>query len=871
MGPQTVFSQTAKPLRTQDSVRVSKGDTIVKPKTRSDFKSTVRYHAKDSIRFDVPSSIIRLYGDATIDYEDMNIKAAQIEIDYKNNVVHASGVPDSTGKIVGKPVFKQGDSNYETDKMSYNFKSQKGLIMGVVTKQGEGYVQGERIKKSPENELYIDHATYTTCDRLHPHFAFHATKIKVIPGDRIISSAGNLSLGAVPTPLVFPFGFFPFPTKRSSGILMPSFSESSTSGFYLEKLGFYWAANPYLGVTTKWDIYSNGGFITNNIVDYYKRYAARGTFSFIYSALQTGFGETKRGTPHTGQVIWSHYPIGKGTGKLSASVNMGFSNFNRNTSSDAQNYANNTFASNVNYTKSFAGTPFSFAISARQNQNVTTKAFNMELPNVNFAMNQQRPLQNFGKSSGWYRTLNFAYNATYNNMYNNTTNSFASPVTGIRFVGWNDVNGNIDTSLIFTRTKIDSNLTHTFDQKNMGMQHTIPISASMKVFKHFSLNPSLNISSIWYFRELEYSAVDYQTVKVRYVDKFSTINTYNANLSLTTNVYGTMQLKGRIQAIRHLMQPTFTFTYAPDLSKSSYFANLPNPQNTSTDQRDPVYLSKYAGAGFIYGAPIGGASNILAFNLKNSLEMKVKTKKDTTQKSKKVSLIDNLIINGNYNFAARGDTNKLSPINVTLGTNILKIFNVNFLTTLDPYLYKSTLRDQNTGEVTSQSVTQHFLYDTTNGKKLAHVSSMNVSLSMILNPKARKKQAEQFSPAMLEYYRRYPNQRYIDFSIPWNASASFNYSYNQTGLMKATETTVISTTADVKLTQNLRFGITNLGYDFTKEAMVLPQIAIFRDLHCWVMTFNWSPFSQYQTYSFNINVKASSLQDLKIPKRGNQY
>ncbi len=857
-----------------DSAKGIKTDSLkLKPKTRSDFKTTVKYHAKDSIRFDVPTSIVRLYGDAWIEYDDMKIKAERIEINYKTNTVTASGTPDSLGNMFGEPTFKQGSDEYELEKIVYNFKTQKGLISGVVTKQGEGYIQGNKIKKMPNNDMYVRDATYTTCNASHPHFGFHATRIKVIPGDRIIAGAGYLGLGAIPTPLVFPFGFFPSTNRRSSGILIPSIGESASSGFYIEKLGFYWATNPYMGIKSLNDIYTNGSWRTDNTIDYYSRYAFRGMFNVKYSDLKQGFVQsTTLPAQKQAQIVWSHAPIGKGTGKLSANVNMGLgstTSYYRQNSSDARSFSNNTFSSNVNYSKSFTGTPFNLNVAARQNQNVSSQTFDAELVNIGLTMNQLRPLQNTGKkANAWYKTLSVAYNMNFNNKYSNTSSSLNVPFNyNIKYINEGDIIRPTD-SLVFARPKIDSSLLYMWDKSRYGLQHTVPINVSFKVFKYISVNPTVNITSTWYDKKINYRQIDTNTYAVSYKSGFNAPTTYTANVNFTTRVYGTKLFKGKVQAVRHILTPTVGFAYNPNYTKNEGFYQ--KISNVSEKSNAAYYLPYYSGSEFIYGGPTGTEVSAMTFSLDNVLEMKVKTKNDTTSKSntKKVSLIDNFNINGNYNFAA--DSINLSNISLNVRTNLFKIVNFNFVTSFDPYYYKPTSYNPTTGEVASQVKTKYYLYDVTGGSTIARMSLINVALSTTLNPKARKK-GNQLTPEEIAFYRMYPYQRYVDFKLPWNASASINYSYNKTGFIAPNETFTLQTSGDLRVTDNWKLGFTNLGYDFAKETIVPPQLNIFRDLHCWIMSFNWAPYSPYMTYSFSLNVKASSLQDLKIPKRGLNY
>ena len=218
-------------------------DTV--PKKKDGLDAPVTYEANDSIVF-TQDGYAHLYGDGKVNYpyQHIELTAEVITMNLDSSTVYAHGVEDSLGVMQGLPVFKDGETPYETNTIRYNFKSKKGLISNVVSQQGEGYVTGNNAKKGAGDELYMKKGRYTTCDNHeHPHFYLQITKGKMRPKKDIVIGPAYMVLADVPLPLAIPFGFFPFSDKYSSGIIMPTFGDDYNRGYYLREGGYYFAIN----------------------------------------------------------------------------------------------------------------------------------------------------------------------------------------------------------------------------------------------------------------------------------------------------------------------------------------------------------------------------------------------------------------------------------------------------------------------------------------------------------------------------------------------------------------------------------------------------------------------------------------------------
>jgi hypothetical protein len=831
------------------------GDSLSAKVPEGDIRTQVKYSAKDSIRFDVVNQLVHLYGDAKINYGDLSLTAEYITINWNDNsVIAKGGIDDSTGRKIGTPNFKQGSENYVADNIKYNFKTRKGIIAGVVTQQGEGYLHGETVKKNEYDELFVKHARYTTCNLEHPHFFIQADEIKVLPGDKLISGPFNLYVGDVPTPLGFAFGLFPTPRTSSSGIIMPSYGEAQDRGFFLRNGGFHWAVNDYVGVSFTGDVYSRGGYGLSSRANYRKRYAYDGGLQLRYNKLQIAneFGPS----PSTEEfwVDWNHTPQTRKSSRFSTSVSAGTSRFNQLVSYDPQRYLSNTFRSNISYSKTFTGTPFSLNANLRQDQNTQTGVMNFTLPDVNLAMSRIYPLKSLGKGTNtWYQKISLSYNFNAVNKISNdrVINSYSFPVVQ---------NGPARTDSVIPFNR--QNLPEILDRAQIGGRHSIPISTSLRILKHFNLSPSFNYDEFWYMRRNNYAYnADSGKVEVQTVEGFSRAYSYGASAGLNTRLYGFFyfkRIKG-LEAIRHVMTPTVSFSYRPDFSDPK-FGMYQDVQIDRTGRT--ARLSPFQNA--LFGAPGQGRSGSINFSVDNNLEMKVRAKGDTASKFKKISLLDNFGLATNYNLMA--DSFNLSNITMNARTKVLNNLDININAVLDPYAYN--VADISTeGEVRSRRMKQ---YAWQQGQGIGHLTQATLSLTTNLNPSASKKDKTPrplgtVTQEQLDYINANP-EMYVDFNIPWSLFVSYNLTYAKSGFEKSRVIQTLDFTGDISITDKWKIGI-RAPFDFEEKKFGFTNINIYRDLHCWEMRFNWIPFGPRQSYTFDLNVKSSILRDLKLSRR----
>lgn len=837
-----------------------KSDTTNTPPPKGDIETTINYSARDSIRATLDNQMVWLYGEAKIVYGEIELEADEIVIDYANSTLTAHGKRDSLGQRVGYPVFKNGPELYETKDIVYNFKTKRARISEVVTQQGEGYLHSEAAFKNEKNEILSVHNSYTTCNLEHPHFRIRATKTKAIPNDKIVAGPFYMEFNDIPLPLGFLFGMFPSPRKSASGIIVPSYGEERRRGFNLRGGGYFFDISEYMKLALTGDIYSKGGHALYANSSYLKRYHYSGSLNFSYSKNpdQDDKIETQNFTKDF-RLTWSHSPQSKGSGRFSASVNAATTTYNQNnylgygTSYDlsTSNLSNisTKLSSNISYSKRFTGTPFTMGLNMSHNQDLVTKIVDLSLPTLTVNMTNIYPFQKkTGAGNGPLDNFSVSWSMAASNRVTNNLGRI----------------GTSDKDSIATFNM--NNFGTFFENGKKGIRHSIPASFSFKALRFFTVSPSVSFEEKWYFDKRGWEkAPDSTIVRSDVVEKgFYNISNYSFSTSLTTRVYGTYFFKkkdSKIKAIRHIVNPSISFGYTPDFTDNPrYFEKFKTVDRNNKEMY--VYKSLFEGA--VYGGSNTGRSGSIGFSLGNNLEAKVQGPQDSV--ARKVMLLNNLSLSTSYNLLA--DSFNLAPIGISANTNILNNkLNLNLSATLDPYNY---VVFQDEGEEPEEARIDQLAWKS---GRIGRITSATLAMSTNLNPKARNKETtsrEKIAKSNLpqqekEFLIQNPDA-YIDFEIPWSLNVSYNLSYTHAVDSDPNIIQTVSANGDLSLSEKWKITYST-GYHFESKEFTQTNLGISRDLHCWTMHLNWTPFGRFQSFNFTINVKASILQDLKLERR----
>ena len=829
---------------------------------KSEIETTINYSAKDSIFYDLKSQKIKLYGNSKIDYGEINLEAYEILVNWNDKTLDANYLTDSTGKKVGKPIFSEGNQSYETDKITYNFDSRKAKIKGIVTQLDDAYMQGEDVKKNEEDELFISHAMYTTCNLEEPHFHISSGKIKVIPGKKVVSGPFHLKFGDVPTPLGFIFGMFPQPKKKVSGLIMPNYGEEKRRGFYLRDGGYYFAVNDHIDLRLTGDVYSKGSYGMTLGSSYKKRYSYSGNLRFNYNKSKLGDFENPS-TSNDFSFSWSHTPDAKGkSSRFSSSVNFQTNSYNQNKNlvySDFNESINAQFNSNISYTKTFKGSPFNLSANLRHSQNVQTKKVNLTLPDVSYNMSRIYPFKNLGKL-GKTALGKISISHRFNGKIELTNGSVGNSLSGLNILNSsNNFSEQIDFNM--------DNLNSIIDRSKIGGKHTIPISTSFNLLKYFTVSPSVNYNEIWYFKKLSYNYNELEDgIEIDTTNSFQRAWSYSSAFALSTRIYGTVFFKkGKIKAIRHVISPEISMSFSPDFTKPK-FGYYENVQINS--EGDTKLLSKYEN--FLFGSPRIGSSASMNFYIGNNLEMKVVDKNDTISGTRKIKIFDNLSFSSSYNFLA--DSFRLAPVRFSTRTSFFKrLINLSVSGNIDPYSFKLDSISENSSGIKNvyQRRIDELAYK--NNQGIGSLAYINMSLGFRFSAKDFRSEDEEEKDSSFGTREEidYINSNiaeYIDFNVPWSINASYNLNRRKLGFRDPTITQTLTFSGDVSISEKTKISFRS-GYDFKFKMLTQTSINATRDLHCWRINFSWVPFGRFQSYNLSINAVSALLQDLKLEKR----
>ena len=841
-------------------------------KKKEPLDAPVIYEASDSIVF-TKEGYAHLYGEGKVNYQNIELTSAVITMNMDSSTVYATGVTDTAGVETGSPIFKDGETPYESKIMRYNFKTKKGFINSIVTQQGEGYVTSEEGKKGANDEIYMRHGKYTTCDNHeHPHFYLRLSMAKVRPKKNVVFGPAQLVVEDVPLPIAVPFGFFPFNSSYSSGFIMPTYGDEMNRGFYLRDGGYYFAISDQMDLKVLGEIFTKGSWGLSAASNYNKRYKFSGSFNASYLVTKTG----EKNMPDYSvskdfRIQWSHRQDAKANpnSSFSASVNFATSSYDRSSLSslyNPQQYSQNTKASSVSYSRNFPEIGLNISGAFNITQNTRDSSLSMTLPDVNISLNRIYPFKRkkSAEDERWYEKISLQYTGSITNSISTKDNLlFKTPLT----------------------------------QWENGMQHKIPVSATFNLFKYINIVPSFNYTERWYLRKVKQSYDASPTsrdhVKRDTINGFNRLYDYNLSLQMNTKLYGMYKplfMKSKELQIRHVFTPTVSYTYTPDFGKSRYGYYDTYTYTDEDGEVRTVEYSPYEGA--VYGYPGKNMSQNISFSIDNNIEMKMKSDKDTTG-YKKISLIDQLGASLSYDVANK----KWSDLSMNLRLKLTKSYTFNMNASFATYAYQF---DENGNVVVGdrtewsygrfgrfQGYSGSFSY-TLNNDTFKKLFGKKEEDEKNKDNKGKEENEDEETEEETEEQNNNSNMRktekasvdsdgYLAFKLPWSVSLSYSYSIREDRSKDINIKTMrypYSLTHSLNVSGNFKIGSRwnmtySTGYDFTSKEMSMTTLNITRDLHCFNMSCGLV-FGPFTSYNFSIRANSSMLPDaLKWDQRSN--
>ena len=835
---------------------------IVKKTDNNGLSSEIKGTADDSTIVDKTHNIMYFYGHARVKYQDVEMDADYIRVNQKTHLVFASGMIDPiTHRYIGRPIIKQAkDKPVECDSLLFDSKTKKGKVYNPLSDQDGNYISGGQVKKLNDDEAAYRNVLFSTCDKPFPFTDFGIVITKGIgEKKRIISGPAYLEIEGVPLPLAIPFGMFPKPDTKTSGVILPTFGEDAKLGFYIKGLGYYIALNDYMDLTTTATLYSQGSYELNESIRYLNRYEYSGNISLSYGSHNYGL----EGDPPTKDfnITWSHTqnPNASPGSTFSASVNAGTSTFYQNNPTAAsynlQTLTQNNLSSSISYGKVWDGTPFNLTVSLSHSQDLTAKTVTLNLPTFNFNMSTISPFDSKDRvgPQQWYQKITVGYSLQ----------------------GTNNINAVPEDELFQGNTL--------FKRMQNGLEHTIPIGFNQTILKYFQFSASANYNEWWYLQSINESYERNDATNpnpgqpvVDTVGGFKRAGQYSFSAGLSTKVYGVMHFNsGNLTDLREVMTPSIAFQYKPDFSDPSfgYYRNIVSTATVPYPVNASVYSIFQNG---VYGGPSPGKQAGVSLSIDNTIEGKVKPKAtDTSTAPKHIKILDGFTFSTFYNFAA--DSFKLSPISFSAHTAIIhQKVNITFSGVLNPYVEK--VIDSISNGVIIPVAHELNKYVWQNGSFLPSLQQFSLSMSGSLNSDSFHPHNTTVTPPGTSLQNMTPEQEqklallntdpsaYVDFNVPWNISFNYSFTYNNNYTTTQTTNTMMIS-GDFSLTKNWKIQYST-NYDLKARGFSsATSFSIYRNLHCWDLSIQWLPFGYYKSYNVTLRVKSTILQDLKLSKR----
>jgi hypothetical protein len=800
----------------------------------------IDYLSEDSFNINMPDKVIHLYGNAQVNYKDIQLNAERIDFYWELGEVVAFGVYDSIQKkMLGNPVFTQAGETYIAEHFRYNFKTKKGKSRGMVLKESEGYLHGMEIKSIGEDVIYGKKARYTTCNLEHPHFYIEIDQVKILKDKIIVGKPANLVLEDVRTPLWLPFGMFPLMKNRNSGFLQPQFQTtySDNIGFGIRQLGFFFALNDKLGLTTYADVFTHGNYNLFASLDYRKRYAFNGQFAVRFSSTISGERQDPEfaGPARSLSINWNLTvdPKKLNNASFNVSTNIQSRGFNKNLVAQGDTYLNNDLNSSISYSKNWPGKPVSLSLNAKHNQNLNTGVINLTVPSFALNMSNIKPFEGLSKTGKkWYDDIFLTYNMQTENRIRGIDSTFFSKAT--------------------------------LEEIRSGMRHTASLGTRIKLFKYINITPSFSYNEFWYpdavnktFSDTLISETGDTLFNQITEDRqygFKSGRDFNISATMSWALYGTWNFKRtkNVKAFRHVMRPNLGFSYRPDFTKERW--GFYKTVQTDTLGNTNTYSIFEDG---IYGGPTSGENMVLRFNVTNDFEMKIRSSNDTITGMKKIKLLNGLNIGSSVNFLA--DSLRLSDFTFSSGsTEIYKGINFNFSGILSPYYTDPlTNRKQNTWLVKEKG-------------RLVELKSFRMRVSGTFQSKKQSGNPNAYVQPIIPFYEPYYNDpylgaasQYVDFSVPWSFNIDYNLTINRNYLNGELKTDIAhSSNLDVKFNLTPKWAIdASIKFNYEDLEINYAKIGIKRDLHCWFLFVDWYPVGR-QSIAFGVRVRASQLSFL---------
>jgi hypothetical protein len=809
----------------------------------NDIEDPIFYSAEDSIYADLRKEIVHLYGKAVVDNGEVRLDAGYIMIDLNSKEILASYRFDQDSNKVERPKFSDGSDEILAEKVRYNFTTKKAFIEEVAIQQDENFLYMGVAKRQANEEIHFLKGRFTSCNLEEPHYHFQLSKAVLVPEKRIVSGPMNLWLMGVPTPIGLPFSIIPQMEDKTKGLMFPEIVMPSTFGFGFRDLGYYWPINNSLQTTFFGSLYSRGSWGLRNQTDYNVRYKFNGSLNLSFDQFRRGFPDTTAQNKTT--VIWRHTKDLKSSPYWTFNSNVNFqSDNNTQNSLDPVNpdFFNNTLSSDINVTRKFPGKPLNLGGKISLRQNSLSGNISMSSPIINANMTRIFPFKNLIKPTGnkairGLKDMGRQFSITYN------------------FEGQNQV--------LFEDTLLrDRNYAAIGDKFQNGISQDVRLQTTASLFKNIlKLTPSVNYANYINFQQVN---INYDTAtNVRTIDTLQQLgmaHDLRLNATATTVLYSYYKFIGKNEPrLRHLMTPSITYSYRPNLNEVRSYATSDTTEVAYSPFQNSIYR-------------IGNIrdQNIVSFGVNNTLQWKRRSEKDTVDGFKRTRIVDALSVRGSHDF--EDSISPWSDISFSMRTSPFEFINIVANANLSPYSWNDS-----TGATTSQA--KDYAWNTRSGiQRLGRFTRFDVTTSITFTSKEGRERLENAVDNIGEnwnadynYFYLHPEQ-FLDFEIPWKVSLSHvftlnaNQNINELNSNRFTQIQTLMFQGDVSITKRWKLS-TRTNFDLKEFDITNSRISLNRDMHCWALSFDWTPIGTNKSFVFSLRSTSALLQDIPLNLR----
>nr|MBC8491100.1 hypothetical protein [Candidatus Neomarinimicrobiota bacterium] len=623
---------------------------------------------------------------------------------------------------------------------------------------------------------------------------------------------------------------------------------------YIRGLGYFWAPGDYYDLRLTTDFFDKRGIIMHYKTRYSKRYKFNGSLSGSYT---NEFLSDYHKRQWSLNVNHSH--------KISPT--MRFSANGRFVSSDdlyqklginRNTRLNQQLISNATLSKTWPGKPYSMSMTFNQTTNLQARTLigttpikkdqrisyiKRSLPNISFSRSS-KPMIPLRSGSGasdakWYNNIYFSVNSKYRNSQ--------------------DIYYQSNDSLLWERQDITKN----------AMTHNISLNSSQKVFKYITLNQNMSIQEGWI---VDYEAPKYISpgvfvikngkIVTTPVKKFNARHTGSMSFNAQTKIYGLFPVRiGALRTIRHVLTPQLGFSYRPDFTKEILGWD-PGYVQTWVDSTGYEWRHDPFGNTLLGRTPSGESKSM---NIRVSNIFQAKTRRGDEEK--KIDLFT-MNFSTSHNFAA--DSLQWAPISTSIRTQLSKKLALNISASHDFYKY---------GNVRRINEWSDELY----GIPIPRLTSVSASTGFALSgrrfgalkPKDTGTDTTEINEDDLLGDINTDEdisdllQRRTEGNELWTANLSLRYNLSRSNPADKRETFWMALNLKVNLGSKWKIGW-RANFDLLEKNIVSQNFQVTRDLHCWQLSFGWTPskYAYAQQYNLTINVKSPTLRDLKYEERG---